>query len=80
MKQLILNTEVKRPLSKIWEFGVNTCHAPLWLRTDLAGQLTGTPDGLKAANIVSPDSRLVTRSGKFSGHSSSSAPSPPRAE
>ena len=39
MKQLILNTEVKRPLSKIWEFGVNTCHAPLWLRTDLAGQL-----------------------------------------
>lgn len=39
MKQLILNLESRSESSRYWEFGVNTCHAPLWFRNDLTAQM-----------------------------------------
>ena len=35
MKNLLIDLTQKETLNKIWNFGVNTCHAPLWLRNDL---------------------------------------------
>ena len=35
MKNLLIDLTQKEILNKIWNFGVNTCHAPLWLRNDL---------------------------------------------
>ncbi len=39
MKQLILNRKNRTGCPHYWEFGVNTCHAALWLRDDLPAQM-----------------------------------------
>ena len=39
MKTLQIDASQRSKLNNIWNFGVNTCHAPLWLRSDLRSHL-----------------------------------------
>ena len=35
MKNLTVDLAQRKNINNIWNFGINTCHAPLWLRNDL---------------------------------------------
>ena len=60
MKIKIDRKNADKPLNRPWTFGVNTCHAKLWLREDLACQAEKAADGcgfkyIRFHNILSGD-------------------------
>ena len=70
MKQLILDWNRKTESSRLWEFGVNTCHATLWLRRDLPAQLKHEHDTLgfqyvRFHGVLNDDMDVMRADGTF---------------
>ena len=70
MKQLILDWNRKTESSRLWEFGVNTCHATLWLRRDLPAQLKHEHNALgfqyvRFHGILNDDMDVMRADGTF---------------
>ena len=70
MKQLILDWNRKTESSRLWEFGVNTCHATLWLRHDLPAQLKHEHDTLgfqyvRFHGVLNDDMDVMRADGTF---------------
>ncbi len=67
--KIICNTKEKlKPVRPLWSFGINTCHAPLWLREDLPSHaLKGQREcGFKYVrfhNIISPNTGVYSEDG-----------------
>ena len=70
MTTLSLDFQTARPLQTPWNFGANTCHAPLWTRPDLGRHLQMGRDQLgfshvRAHDIFSPRFGIVASDGSF---------------
>ena len=55
MTTLSLDSHNARPLQTPWNFGANTCHAPLWMRADLQRHLQMGRDQLGFSHIRAHD-------------------------
>lgn len=67
---LTLEPRDRRPLSPIWSFGANTCHAPLWSRPDLQNHLRRTQRELgfryvRCHGILNDDMDVVRTDSSF---------------
>ena len=71
MKLLKLDMDRQTPVvNRMWEFGVNTCHAPLWLRKDLPLQLREEHETLgfrhvRFHGVLNDDMGVVHPDGSF---------------
>lgn len=71
MLELTLDvTSEGKPVNRIWTFGGNTCHAPLWLRSDLQRHLDIVRDELGFQNVrchgmLSDNMGVVREDGSF---------------
>lgn len=71
MKLLKLDMDRQTPVvNRMWEFGVNTCHAPLWLRRDLPLQLREEHETLgfryvRFHGVLNDDMGVVHADGSF---------------
>jgi len=67
---LTLDPQDRRPLNPIWSFGANTCHAPLWFRSDLQQHLRRSQRELgfryvRCHGILNDDMDVVRSDGSF---------------